>query len=211
MAITEGTLLELSLLMRWGGDTFMNVWGYECTGTFSGIDGASAAEAWWNDVKAVHRALVRNSSFFSYQSVLVREMNNPSGVLAEYNIPADEQHGSRTGVDTSEFLPSLNAAGIRLTVGSRVTRPGQKRIAGLLEDDVVDGTLSTAYTSLLNTFGSHMVSTLVLGVPAAGLELQPQVFGKDATGAVVRHQPIIGFVVDPRSTSQVSRRLGRGM
>lgn len=149
MAISEGTLLELSVRMRFGETLLMNVYGYEVTGTFSNIAAVNVAEAWWNSIKGGMRSLVRPSTGFTFRSIVVREMNNPTGELAEWNVPAGESAGTRSGVDLSEFLPAFNAAGFRLTVGSRATRPGQKRIPGLLEVDSETGVLSASYTAAL--------------------------------------------------------------
>jgi len=211
MAITEGTLLEVTLNMRFAESLFMNVYGYEVTGTFTGIPAVNVAEGWWGQVKTVYRAMVRSTSAFTFRSVVVREMNNPTGELAEWNIPTGEQLGTRTGVDSSEFLPVFNAAGFRLTVGSRLTRPGQKRIPGLLEVDSDTGLLSAAYTTLLDALASKVDGALTLTAPALGMDLSPQVFSKDATGAVIANQVITGHVLNPYITSQVSRKPGRGV
>ena len=162
MAITEGTLLEITLAMRFDESLFMNVYGYEVTGTFTGIPAVNVAEGWWDAVKAEYRAMVRPSSGFNFRSVIVREMNNAAGELAEWNIPSGQQQGTRSGVSDSEFLPAFNAGGIRLTVGSRLTRPGQKRIPGLLEVDSENGRLSAAYTTLLDTLASRVDGALTL-------------------------------------------------
>lgn len=210
MAITEGTLLELSLKMRFNDGLIMNVYGYEVTGTFTGIPAVNVGEAWWNAIKATQRALIRPSAGLQFRSILVREMNNPTGEFAEWNIPVGESQGTRSGVDTSEFLPPFNAAGFRLTVGTRLTRPGQKRVPGLLEVDNETGALSSAYTALLESFASVVDGPLTLASPALGMDLQPKVFSKDSTGAVVASQDVIGHVLNPYVTSQVSRKIGRG-
>jgi hypothetical protein len=210
MAITEGTLLEIALKMRFNDGLLMNVYGYEVTGTFTGIPAVNVGEAWWNAIKATQRALIRPSEGLQFRSIVVTEMNNPSGEFAEWNIPSGERQGTRSGVDSSEFLPPFNAAGFRLTVATRATRPGQKRIPGLLEVDSETGALSVAYTALLESFASVVDGPLTLASPALGMDLQPVVFRKDVTGAVVAHQNVVGHVLNPYVTSQVSRKIGRG-
>jgi len=210
MAITEGTLLEISLNMEFGGAVAMNVWAYEVTGTFTGISAAAVGQAWWNDVKTVYRAMVRPATWFLFKSVTVREMNNASGELAEWNIPSNEQQGTRSGQDASDWLPQFNAGAFRLAVGSRLTRPGQKRIPGLLEVDQSAGGLSAGYVTLIDALATHMVGSMTLGAPAVGMDLLVSVFKKDATGAVIAHQPVIGYVLNSNVSSQVSRKFGVG-
>jgi len=211
MAITEGTLLEITLGMRFQESVLMNVYAYEVTGTFTGIAAVNVAEAWWNSVKNVYRNCIRASEAIGFRTVMLRELNNPAGEFAEWNIPTGEQQGTRSGVSSSEFLPQFNAGGFRLTVGTRLTRPGQKRIPGLVEEDSVAGVLSSAYTAVLEALAAVVDGPLTLGVPALGMDLQPIICSKDATGAVVAHQNVVGHVLNPYVTSQVSRKVGRGI
>lgn len=211
MALNIDDLVEISLVMTFGAETYMNVYGYKITSGIGDIGGPDLAEAWWNYVKDEYRGLVRASGSFLFSSVLVREMNDPTGVLAEWNIPSGEQQGNRAGVSDSEFLPPFNAAGFRLTVGSRVTRPGQKRIPGLLEVDSVGGGLSAAYITALEALCDEVTETLTLAAPAVGFNLTPHIFRKDATGAVTTSQEVVGYVINPNVTSQNSRKFGRGM
>jgi hypothetical protein len=211
MAIEAGMLIEISLVVSFDSVQVYNVWAYEVGTTIAELPADEVAAGWWNTVKGVYRATVRSSSGFFFKSVVVREMNNTTGALAEWTIPTSEQLGTREGVSTSEFMPQFNAAGARLTVGSRLTRPGQKRISGLLEVDNVSGRLEAGYITIMNALFDAMTTDITLSTPAVGMVLWPSVFSKDVTGAVVAHQPVIGYVVNPNVTSQVSRKLGRGI
>lgn len=211
MAITEGTLLELSMVSTVGSNKLMNVWGYEVTGTFSGIAAVNVAEAWWNAVKTNYRALVYATAGWVYTSVLIRELNNPAGELAEFTVPTGEQQGTRTAPAAPDFLPIFNAVGMRLTVSTRATRPGQKRIWGLTESDNDSNLVSSTFLALVNTLGNQMDGPITLLSPALGMDLQPVVFRKDVAGAVTAHQNVTGHVTNSIITSQVSRRLGRGI
>lgn len=211
MGITEGTLLEVSLVSQVGANRLMNVWGYEVTGTFTGIPAVNVAEAWWNSVKANYRGLVYATAGWVYTTVLVREMNNPVGELAEWTVPTGEQQGTRAAPDNPDFLPIFNAVGVRLTVSSRTTRPGQKRVWGLTESDNDSNIVGATFLALVDTLMNQMDGQITLGAPALGMDLQPHVFRKDATGAVTAHQAINGHVTNRIITSQVSRRLGRGV
>lgn len=211
MAITEGTLLELSIVSSTAGQRLMNVWGYEVTGTFTGIAAVNVAEAWWNAVKTNYRGLIYATPGWIYQSILIREMNNPTGELAEYTVPTGEQQGTRTAPANPEFMPLFTSVGVRLTVGSRETRPGQKRIWGLTESDSESNNVSTAFQAIVDTLMNQMDGPITLLSPALGMDLQPVVFRKDATGTVVAHQNVIGHVTNRWTTTQVSRRVGRGV
>jgi len=56
-----------------------------------------------------------------------------------------------------------------------------------------------------------MAAGMILGAPAALVQLDPIVTRKDATGAVTAHQPVTGFLIASQVTSQVSRKPGRGV
>lgn len=211
MAVDVGAKIEVTLKTRMDSSMFMTVYGYEVGGTFTALPAAEVAAAWWNAVKGNYRAMVRASAGFYYSSVVVRDAEDLEGDLAEWAIPSGEQQGTRSGVSEDEFLPPFNAAAVRLSVGTRVTRPGQKRIPGLLEVDNGAGLLQPAYNALLVTLFNQLTDNITLPSPALGMELIPLIFGKDVTGAVVRSQPVVGYVISPNISSQVSRKIGRGV
>jgi len=211
MALDATDLIEVTLNSTVGSNRLMSVWSYEISGSFTPVDAPQVAEAWWNYVKASYRAMIYATAGWIYQSVVVREVNDPTGELAEWTIPVGEQQGTRAAPAAPDFLPIFNAVGVRLTVGSRLTRPGQKRVYGLTESDNESGTVSPTFLALVETLIAGMDNTITLGVPALAMELVPSVFRKDATGTVTAHQPIVGHVNNRNITSQVSRRLGRGI
>lgn len=210
MAIIAGSLIEVVLRMRAFNMQLLNVWQYEVDNSPGPATAANIGEAWWNHVKATYRAL--NVAGFGpmFQSVGIRELNNPVGDFADWNIPVGEQTGTRANPAQPEILPPFVAVGQRLLVGTRVTRPGQKRYVCLTESDNVEGNLQAAMIALANTHGAIMDSLMVLGAPAALTEIIPIVCRKDASGFVTAHQPIIGFLTSPIITSQNTRKIGRG-
>lgn len=210
MAITEGTKLEISLEGRWVTDTVMNVYQYEVGGTFSGISAGAVANAWWQHVKSAYRAIVTSASDVAFVRVLCKDLSDPSGDYGEYSIPTAEAAGTRSASGI-QFLPHFNAAGVRLSVATRVTRPGQKRIPWLLEDDSQSGVLSSGMTSLLTTLFDAIIPDFTLGAPALGMDLNAIVVRKDpTTGLVTAYQPVTGYSINPYVTSQVSRKPGQG-
>lgn len=211
MPISAGDLFEVTLNSQVGSNRLMSVWSYEVGGSFPTVDAVHLAEAWWNYTKANYRAMIYATAGWVYTSVVVKEMNDPAGELAEWNIPTGEQQGTRTAPAAPEFLPIFNATGVRLTVGTRVTRPGQKRVYGLTETDNESGVASPAWMGLVATLVDALDGEFTLLAPALGVDLIPSVFRKDGAGDVIAHQAVTGNVPNRNITSQVSRRLGRGI
>lgn len=211
MAIDGGDRIQITLRQQYGVEDILSVWSYEVEGTFTPGTAAEIGNAWWNHVKATYRALVRASAGFTFNAVVVRSLTDPLGDLGEWAIPSGEQQGTRTGVDTSEFMPPFVSVGVRLTVANRTTRPGQKRYAGILEADSDGGIVNSAYRTLLNSNLAVMTAPMILGAPIAGMTLIPFVVGLNADGSIRAAQEITGSVVNNYITSQVSRRFGRGI
>lgn len=211
MAIGSGALIEVSLRGLSLGSEVFNVFQYEVIVGLGSVTAAGYAEAWWNHVKTSMRGLFPISYSGYFRSVLLKELNNAAGAYGEYAIPAGERGGTRTIVSADAPLPAFNAVGMRLTVGSRVTRPGQKRFTALVEEDVDYGNLTAGVLAAANTLGGVLTADMVLGSPAATATFRPIVVRKDVTGAVTAHQPVAGFIVNSMPTSQVSRKFGRGI
>jgi len=213
MAIFLDTDLQIMLNMRLQNQVIQNVWSYNVFGTPLGVSvtAPQLGQAWWNHVKAVYRALVVNTIADAFQSVTVRVVNNPTGDLGEYAIPPAEQVGTRSPPAGADVMPSFNAGGVRLTVDTRATRPGQKRIPFILEQDSNSGLLTATYTTLIDTLMTVMTAQQTLGAPAALFVLQPKVFRLGPSEIILAAQNITGWVTNPAVTSQVSRKLGRGI
>lgn len=210
MTIPVGALLEFSLEMLYDNQQIMNVWQYEVLASPSLFEADAYAEAWWNHVKDDYRALVVSGAGRNFNVVRVRELNEPTGALAEFAIPEAEEDGTRSAGALGSFLAGFAAVGVRLSVGSRVTRPGQKRIPWLTEGDVAGPLVGAGFVTLVEALMETMTTGFILGSPAEFVELDPIVVRKDNTGTVTAHQPITGYVVNSILTTQVSRRVGRG-
>lgn len=211
MGITEGTLLEVSVQGGVYSQAFLNVWQYEVTGTFSGISAGAVGHAWWDEVKANYRGLVTTPYTEAFTVVRVRELNNPTGEYGEYAVPLGEQAGTRNAEGAYVTAPFI-AMGCRLTVGTRVTRPGQKRFWGFTEADTNGSGWSAAALSAAATLAAQMTASMTLASPALGMDLQPIVCRKDkATGEVLAHQNVTGYLLSNLVTTQNTRKVGRGM
>ena len=117
---------------------------------------------------------------------------------------------------TGELLPQFNAVGVKLGVGTTLTRPGAKRLAGLKEvaqnDGVlVDATYLTNLNGLLNAFLGTLndpVTSAIIAAPIVvkrildgGVYRLPANFGETVAN------PIVSAVADLIVTSQSSRKL----
>ena len=170
-------------------------------------------EAWWNDVQADLRDFVPYALQLTLNSVFVEEPGS-TGAYGEYPIPAGMRYGMRGNPtdQSSTLLPPFVAAGIRQTVGSRITRPGQKRFPGLLEGDITNGTLTAGTITVLNDVGAKWSSAIILGAPVATGTLTPVVVQTASLlGPVIIAQDVTGYLTAQEPTSQVSRKVGRGI
>lgn len=211
MAITPGSVLEISMRGALFGQQTINVYDYVIGSVSPTVEMVHVAEAWWNAVKTTLRPLVGQAHASAFNSVLIREISVAGGMYAEYAVPPDERVG--TGASAAgENPPPFVAAGIRLTVGSGLTRPGQKRIGGAGDSDTNSSTWEVAYITKLNAFAAVISNTLVLGAPALTAVLDPVVCRKPGGGAAVTvFQPVVGYVVNGYITTQNSRKIGRGV
>lgn len=211
MAIGIGVPLKITIKGQLIGQVFNNVAWYVTDGAaFLTADAVAVGQAFWNDIKTVWRAAQLPSTGLTTTSILVSEPG-PTGAFGEYAIPPGEQQGTRVG-GVGDFLPSFNAAGIRLTVATRETRPGQKRLVGGLEGDSGGQQWLPAYLTIINNIAPKFAEPITLGAPVATGVLIPYVVSLDpATGSVQALQEITGWVTNPNVTSQVSRKIGRGI
>lgn len=211
MAIGALSLIEVTLVQSFlAANAVYNVFQYEVQGELGSPDATDWAEAWWNHVKATYRAIAPTGSA-PFRSVIVRELDNATGEYGEFAIPTAEQTGTRADPG-GDWLPMFVAGAVRLTVATRVTRPGQKRFSYLKEGDLDGQFLGVAYTTAVNALMVVLTSTMLLGAPALGSEIEPHVVRKSpTTGLPIAHQPVTGFLINPEVTHQVSRRVGRGI
>lgn len=210
MALAQFDLIEIVMNMRAQGQETLNIFQYSIQSIPVTVTAVQLAEGWWNHVKATYRALQIVSQPDTFISVRVRELNDPAGDYAEFDVPTAEKLGTRANPAQQELLPSFNAAGVRLVVGTRTTRPGQKRFPFLTESDNNGGVLQAAYKALLTSHMNIMSVPMVLGAPAALTDLYPIVTKKDQFGVVSAYQFVTGYIINNNVTSQNSRKIGRG-
>lgn len=193
------------------GEQFENIQWYRPDGAaFLTATVLGVAESYWNDIKTTWRAFQSVNGEVRTNSILISEPGL-TGAYAEFPIPEAERLGSRTGVASNTVEPCFMAAGVRLTVGTRTTRPGQKRFPGMGEVDVDANLLVGAYVTLVEAVAVKFSEPIELGAPVATGVLHPEITRVDpTTKLVVVRQDVTGFVVNPAPTTQNSRKVGRG-
>lgn len=209
MTITTGSYCEITLNMLWLNQQSLNVFQYAVAVPGAPPGAVQIAEAWWLHVKAVYRALSAPGQGNVFKTVRIRELNNDVGDYAEYDIPLADQAGVR-GSSPGEPMPPFAAAGVRLVVGTRATRPGQKRLPFVYEVDSNAGVMQSALLTLMNSWAGLMTVQLTLGAPAALTALTPIVCKKNSEGFVTDAQDVTGYLINQNITTQNSRKIGRG-
>lgn len=210
MAITatdlKMTIKGTCLGQRWN----LGCW-YRLTGAaFATADPLGVAEAYWNDIKSAWRALALAAADF-YTLEIFCEEEGANGQYATFPIPSGEQVGLRALGAALNLEPPYVAYGVRQTVGSRVTRPGQKRIPGVGRQDTTNGYVVTATATLVGSVAAKFSSGITLGAPVATGVMWPEVCRIDpATRLILAKQDVTGFLLNPYATTQVSRKVGRG-
>lgn len=210
MSLGVGSLIEISTRGVYLTQQVMNVYTYRINNVGGAVTASNIGEAWWNHVKTTLRNIPTTAASTMFQSVSVREMDSATGDYGEYAVPSGERAGTRSTGSEPSPLPVYCSAGVRLVVASRTTRPGQKRFAGLTETDNDTGQLQTTLLAALNAFFAVYVPENTLGAPAALTTLKSVVVRKGADGIPTAHQEVVGYVINPYMTSQVSRKVGRG-
>jgi hypothetical protein len=210
MAITE-SLIKTTLRWTFLSQQCQTVQYYEPDGAaFLTADMVGVLEAYWNDIKTAWRALIIESALFTFDSLLGEEVGGGAS-FAEYAVPTEESMGTRAQGTLGSFLPSFMACPVRLTVGTRLTRPGQKRLPGLSDGDVDQNTVLSAYRTLAEDVAVKYGEFITLGAPVALGVLHPRVVSLSGSPPqVVSSQRVTGYLVGVNPTTQNSRKLGRG-
>jgi len=211
VAITVSDL-KVSLQGLISGNRWECVQWYRLNGAaFLTATPVGVGEAWWNDIKAAWRGLYISTAIFTFEQVIVAEPGL-TGQYGTFAIPTGEKQGTRSSTADNEALPPFCAAGIRLTVGSRVTRPGQKRPPLLVEADSDNGNVASGTVTLLNTLAAKYSTMQTLGAPVATGNMSPEIVRLNtATQEIDVKQDVTGYVLNARVTTQNSRKFGRGI
>lgn len=211
MSVPVGNIVQVTVAGTAFSQVWSNVYTYGVVVWPAPVTAVQAAEAFWSHVKAVYRALMPSGWPLAFTSVSLRDLTDPLGAYAVYGIPTAERAGTRSA-PAGGPVPPFMAVGARLNVGSRVTRPGQKRFPGMFEADVDSEVANSAFVTLVGNILAVTTVGIVLGAPAATVALDPVVTKLDpATGAVLASQEITSYTINPVITTQNTRKIGRGV
>lgn len=168
------------------------------------------AAYWANVMDAWHAILYDDLSINSMNSILGEAVGGDLD-YAEFPIPVDERTGDRSVGTDGQPLPGTLAGAVRLTVGTRQTRPGQKRAAFIGEANINGNDLDPTYLAVLADWGETFSTERLLGAPAATAVLIPVItkFSGEPL-ALTDWQDVTGQIVNPYASSQVSRKRGHG-
>ena len=210
MPIATDQLIEVVFNMNYNNNQVLNVWQYKLGTVIGTIGLVQLLEAYWNNIKVNYRAVFCNNVGNLFLTLKGRELNNVVGDFAEYDIPLAEQTGTRAPLSPTDQFPLFVTAGVRLVVGTRMTRPGQKRFSPIQETDAINGVMSSVLKTPLNTLMTQMTNVMTMGAPALTVDMHPIVCRKDTSGFVTASQPPTGFLINNNLTSQNTRKYGRG-
>lgn len=184
------------------GEELLNVFHYRDTAV-AGPSAMSVAQGFWDKVKVAWRAIPTTTTAYTFDWVMAEALYPPY-LFATLFIPSAEQAPTR--VQAGDPQPTYVAALLRLTVGNRSTRPGGKRISGLIEIDTVGNNVVSTFVTLVSTLGALLDEpfTTVPGV----VSMAPVIVGYPTpapSSKPLRVQDVIGYSVDNRVSHQVSR------
>lgn len=207
-----GNRIDIHIRYTYLGQKCQNVMSYEPGGAaFLTADMIQVLEAYWNNIKGAFRALASTSAAVNTFDSLLGIEHGLGNQMAEYPIPPAERVGTRAAGDDGEWLSSFTAVGCRLTVATRSTRPGQKRLPFLRESDVTGNTLVPSIITLMDPAFQKFGDDVLLGAPVATGVLLPLVVHEPTVAAPAYAQQLVtGYTINPDVTTQVSRKKGRG-
>lgn len=210
MAITSN-LVEVQIRFTYLDQKCLVRQFYETDGAaFLTATPATVGEAYWNDIKTLWRAMLSNSTLVSStDEIFVREIGGGLS-YGSYPVPTGERVGTRAAGNDGEWLPGYVDAGIKLTVGTSVTRPGQKRVPFVRKGDIDGNTLLNTYVGLVTGASVIWSADRTLGAPVATGVLHPVVVRTASLLTSPVFQRVVGASISTRATSQVSRKLGHG-
>ncbi len=198
MAVVTAGLYKIILEQSYSAQTVLNTFWY-LNSLGSDDEQDKAAQAFDEDVLAVlaavqHTTLVYNS---------IRAIN-VTGDLADFVLTPTTSSGSNAGTAVNTFT----AAGIRLNRTTKETRNGQKRFAGMVEEEMSNQSWTAAYITTLETLATALVADIstVGGIFEAVIARQDLV-----TPTNWFANPVASATVNDFVTSQVSRKRGQGI
>jgi hypothetical protein len=197
-------VLQLTVVQLAGENPTLNVFHYRILDPGAvGTTYAEVAEAFWDYISTQFRALIGTGFDNWFDRVDVLNVTDEIG-FGTYTISGAERAGTRA--TTGDWMGRWIAFPLRLNVGTRLTRPGQKRFGSVFEGDQSGGTIGATALGIIQTLGDRLDDNIGFGLLLDG-EMQPVVYGlSTGEGVPVRVNPIVSTTAVAEMTSQRTRK-----
>lgn len=203
MALNVGDILKVVHKQLLFAQVVLNVYFY-VVDTVAGIVNETAFA---NDWVADYMPLVNATQTVALTNTSVRVDNITGGFsFAEIDVTGTG------GVKVGTAAPSFNAVGYKLTMVTTLLRPGGKRIAGLIEDDIAGNSLVIPTPIEMETLADAMSADLIVGVIPNTATLSPVIIKRPFIPGSPPFitQPVQEALLNVQISSQVSRKAGQG-
>lgn len=204
MAIGAGSILMHKMFASLDGQQILNVQYYEVLSIVGAVTTLSGFALPFGE-KFVDAFTPHQTTALSYVRTELYEVNG-----VEMDVYAFSP--GVTGAVTGEYLPTFNCYAIRQNRSTRITRNGQKRIAGVPESAQANGVVGTSTINALATASNNLWVEEVLYDDdiQSGRQLIVQGIiwgGNDPAYPLGRYQGINSITVNNRVTSQNTRKI----
>lgn len=208
MAVTNGDIFRMTISGMNGNKPVKQVSHWRVNNA-TAVDTAwtTLAESMWRHFREEVRAFPTTAYTELFQTVRLDTVNKPIGEFGEFGIPLTERSGTRAAGTASEKLANFLCAPIKLLVGTKATKSGSKRLAGLVEGDVNANNIVPALFEHLADIGAKYSTEADLGAPTIGVRCQPVIFrdGKGVGPSI--SQDVTGFAIPLSLTTQKTRQV----
>lgn len=200
--IEEGNILKITDGQVLLGETLFNIYWYRVEDHTPPVDLTNILSQFILDVINA----VRASQSDEVMHIQPRIDDVTDGV--SFAIDPGSYQGTRA---TTPPLPSFTAWAYRLNRATKVTRPGQKRIAGIMEGDVGNNGVTpnpTVYDPVIAAMEMDIIVDNPVGLDTL---ITPVIVGRDEFGALdlTRINNVTSVALNPIVSTQVSRKPGR--
>lgn len=204
MAIAIGDVVRFTVFQAPGVNEVLNVFHYQTTEAISDpTDYEAMGRNFWDHVKAAWRAFVATDYNPWFDRIVIENLTNGLD-FGVYTITGAERAGTRSA--SGDFLGQWICAAVRMNVGSRLTRPGQKRFSPLYEGDQANGLLTSGMVTILTALGAVLDDHIDIGSAGDG-DARPIIYGEvNPNRIAVVENPIVSATVIQMTTTQRTRR-----
>jgi len=195
--MASGDHYEILDFQELQGQECLNVYVYQATG--SDVNAVNVKTV-FNDGVAVHMLDLQNEHI-THTHIQVINLDDPT----DFSDTVVEEAGNVSG----DCLPPYDAFAIRFVRTSREVRHAHKRIAGVSESAQAQGTLNSGTITNLEAIAAFIAGPIVSSDPAITLTFK--IWRRPTLSAPQQFFDIGSYVVNTNVSTQVSRKIGRGV